>query len=134
MVKKITRKTNKTLCDNCGGRCCRYIAFPIDNPETRKDYDDIRWYLCHKGITVFVEDKQWYVSISSDCRHLCSDTNKCEIYEKRPQICREFDPTGCEYRSDEYGYDLHFTDDEQMQEYIKIKFDNNKIKKVSKNK
>jgi uncharacterized protein len=129
MAKKTTKKTSNNLCEGCGGRCCRYIAFPLDNPETKKDYDDIRWYLCHKGISVFVEDGQWYASISTNCRHLCSDTGKCKIYDNRPKICREFDPSGCEYRSEEYGYELHFTDDKQMQDYIKIKFDNNKIPK-----
>ncbi len=29
----------------------------------------------------------------------------------------------------EYDYELHFTDDKQMEEYIKIKFDNNVTEK-----
>ncbi|RMF80705.1 MAG: YkgJ family cysteine cluster protein, partial [Planctomycetota bacterium] len=33
------------LCEHCTGFCCRYIALPIEEPETRQDYDDIRWYL-----------------------------------------------------------------------------------------
>jgi uncharacterized protein len=141
MTKKTkkTKKTTKTakskktagknLCEGCGGRCCRYIAFPIDAPENRKDYDDIRWYLCHENINVFLEEGQWYVSVMSDCRHLDNDSGKCGIYEERPKICRQFDPTGCEYRCDEYGYDLHFTNDKEMADYIRIKFDNNVIPK-----
>ena len=129
-TKKTAKKSaEKNLCEGCGGRCCRYIAFPIDNPETKKEHDDIRWYLCHEGISVFVEDDQWYVSVKSDCRHLDPKTNKCCIYGQRPEICRQFDPTGCEYRSEEYGYQLHFTNDKEMADYIKIKFDNNKIPK-----
>ena len=50
MAKK---KLKKSLCDKCNGLCCRYFALPIDTPEDREDYDDIRWYLCHKDITVF---------------------------------------------------------------------------------
>lgn len=129
MKHKAKLSKDRNLCSECEGLCCKYIAFPIDTPETRKDFDDIRWYLCHKGITVFLEDGQWYVCVSNECRHLCKDTKKCLIYEERPQICKKFKADDCEFRSTEYGYDLHFTNDKEMADYIKIKFDNNKIKK-----
>ncbi len=47
---------NKVLCDSCTAVCCSYFAFPIETPKDKGDYDDIRWYLCHKGITVYVDD------------------------------------------------------------------------------
>ena len=52
----------------CKGLCCRYFAFPIETPEDWDDYDDIRWYLAHKNVNVFVEDGHWYlnVKISAD--------------------------------------------------------------------
>jgi hypothetical protein len=31
----------------------------------------------------------------------------------------------CDYVEGEYDFELHFTSDTQMEEYIKIKFDNN---------
>jgi len=49
----------KNQCDKCTGLCCRYFALPIETPEEKADYDDIRWYLCHKDINVFVEDGDW---------------------------------------------------------------------------
>lgn len=115
----------KNQCDKCKGLCCRYFALPIDTPEDKSDFDDIRWYLCHKDVTVFVEDGDWYLNLKNKCRHLTEKDNRCRIYEKRPNICRKYKHSDCDYTEGEYDYELHFTNDKQMEEYIKIKFDNN---------
>ena len=118
-----------TSCGKCSGLCCRYFALPIETPENRQDYDDIRWYLCHKNITVFVEDDDWYINIKNKCRHLSEQEHKCRIYGNRPHICRKYTTRDCDLTEGEYDYDLHFTNDRQMEEYIKIKFHNNVSKK-----
>jgi Fe-S-cluster containining protein len=105
--------------------CCRYFALPIDTPKNKGDYDDIRWFLCHKGISVFVEDGDWYINIGNKCRHLSEKGNLCRIYSKRPRICRGYRHRNCDFVEGEYCYDLHFTSDKQMEEYIKVKFENN---------
>jgi Fe-S-cluster containining protein len=115
----------KVLCDECNGTCCRYFALPIETPKTRGDYDDIRWYLCHKGISVFVEDGDWYIQIRSKCRHLTNGDHRCAIYKDRPRICRGYKTKECDQVEGEYDYELHFTSDRQMEEYMKIKFGNN---------
>ena len=120
----------KSLCDKCTGLCCRYFALPIETPENREDYDDIRWYLCHEGVTVFVEDGDWYVNVKNKCRNL-NEKNRCAIYTRRPKLCRDYSEEGCDFTEGEYDYTLHFTDDKQMEEYIKIKFDNNVQEKRS---
>jgi len=51
---KSKRKLTTDLRKKCKGLCCRYFAFPIETPEDWDDYDDIRWYLAHKNISVFV--------------------------------------------------------------------------------
>lgn len=122
----------KNLCEKCTGLCCRYFALQIDTPEDRDDYEDIRWYLCHENVTVFVEDGDWYVNIKNKCRHLSEDDYKCMNYDQRPPICRKYHTENCDFTNEEYDYELHFTDDKQMQEYIKIKFDNNTTGKKSK--
>ena len=94
----------------------------VETPEDKEDYDDIRWYLCHKDVTVFVEDGDWYINVKNKCRHLSGETYKCEIYDKRPKLCRVYSMENCDLTSDEYDYELHFTDDRQMEEYMKIKF------------
>lgn len=126
MSKKISKpKDMDKSCKECDGLCCQYVALPLDNPETEKEYDDIRWYLCHENVSVFVEDGQWYISFKTPCRYLCPETNVCKNYPERPEICRDFDPECCEFNSEKYGYELHFTNDKQMREYMRIKFDNN---------
>jgi len=119
----------KVQCEKCTGLCCRYFAFPIETPEDKDDFDDIRWYLCHKNVTVFVEDGDWYLNIKNKCRHLSDKDNRCKIYNKRPNICRGYKHDVCDFVEGKYNYELHFTSDKQMEEYIKIKFENNVIEK-----
>jgi Fe-S-cluster containining protein len=120
----------KILCGKCTGLCCKYFAFPIETPEEKQDYDDIRWYLCHEDVTVFVEEGDWYININNKCRYLSKEYN-CEIYSKRPKICRGYRTNTCDLTEGQYDYELHFTNDKQMEEYIKIKFGNN-VKEKSK--
>ena len=119
----------KVQCEKCTGMCCRYFALPIETPENKDDFDDIRWYLCHKDVTVFVEDGEWYINIKNKCKHLSDHDNRCKIYTKRPNICRGYKHDDCDYVEGEYNYELHFTNDKQMDEYIKIKFENNVTEK-----
>ena len=112
-------------CGKCTGMCCRYFALPIETPEDKEDFDDIRWYLCHKDITVFVEDDDWYINIKNTCSHLSQKDYRCRIYKTRPKICRGYKMSDCDFIDGEYDYELHFVNDKQMEEYMKIKFDNN---------
>jgi len=83
--KAKTRPRRKIQCDKCAGLCCRYFALPIDEPEDWDDYDDIRWFLCHEDIEVFVEDGDWYLNVKNKCNHLSGNGRKCDIYDKRPK-------------------------------------------------
>ena len=104
------------LCEHCTGMCCRYLALPIDEPEDREEFDDIRWYLLHEGVSVFVESGEWYLYIATDCRHLQSDY-RCGIYETRPRICRKYTTENCDYHSGEYDWEQHFTCPEHLDAY-----------------
>jgi Fe-S-cluster containining protein len=119
----------KGLCSKCSGLCCRYFALPIDTPRNKRDYDDIRWFLCHKGIDVFVEDGDWYINIRNKCKYLSAKDNKCRIYAKRPRICRQYKHKECDLIEGDYGYELHFTSDKQVEEYMKEKFAKKRKKK-----
>jgi len=105
-----------TLCEHCTAVCCRYIALPIDKPTKAGDYDDMRWYLMHEGVTVFVEDGDWYIQYQARCKSLGPD-NLCRIYDTRPKICREYGPDSCDYAGGSYGYDHLFTHPKQIEEY-----------------
>lgn len=76
-------------CYRCSGLCCRYFALQLDTPEDREDFDSIRWYLLHGRSWIWVEDGDWYLQVEEPCRYLGS-ANECLIYERRPQICREY--------------------------------------------
>ena len=109
-----------SLCEQCAALCCRYFALPIDNPKCARQYDDIRWYLCHENVVVFIEKRQWYVGILNKCKHL-QDDNRCGIYETRPHICRKYTTDNCDYHGGEYDYAVLFTSAEQLHEYAQKK-------------
>jgi Fe-S-cluster containining protein len=108
------------LCDQCAGLCCRYFALPIDNPEDKRDYDNIRWYLLHDKVVIFVESEQWYIGILTRCKALQPD-NRCGIYETRPAICRSYSTDNCDYHAGDYGYDQLFTSPEALWDYARKK-------------
>ena len=131
LVAKTKKKGyKKSLCQKCTGLCCKYVALPIDDPEDWDDYDDIRWYLCHEGLSVFVEDGDWYLNITNKCKHLSEKDYKCQIYDLRPRICRGYNTEDCDFTGNEYDYELYFTSDKQMEEYMKIKFGDRVFEKL----
>ena len=113
------------LCEHCTAACCRYVAVPLDKPKTARDFDDIRWYLMHQGVIVFVEDGDWYIQFQTRCKNLGAD-NRCGVYETRPAICREYEPGECDYAGGAYGYDNLFTHPCQIDAY----YENRKGRKL----
>jgi uncharacterized protein len=107
-------------CEHCTAACCRYVAVPLDRPKTTRDYDDVRWYLMHHGVTVFVEDGDWYIQYQTRCKNLGADS-RCSIYAARPAICRDYQPGDCDYAGGAYGYDNLFTHPGQIDEYYETK-------------
>lgn len=75
--------------------CCTYVSLEIDAPRAEKDFDSIRWYLAHKRINIYVDDDgSWYFLVNSECENLTPAG--CAIYERRFNICREYDAACCE--------------------------------------
>jgi Fe-S-cluster containining protein len=108
------------LCEQCSALCCRYFALPVDNPTCRHDYDNIRWYLLHENVTIFVEEGQWYIGIANRCKMLEPD-NRCGIYDTRPKVCRGYSTDNCEYHGGDYEFEALFTSAEQLETYAKEK-------------
>ena len=104
------------LCEHCTAACCRYVALPIDKPRSARDYDDIRWYLMHTGVSVFVEEGDWYIQFETTCKNLGAD-NRCRIYESRPAICRDYEPGVCDYSGGSYEYEHLFTHPQQIEAF-----------------
>ncbi|HEY7118200.1 MAG TPA: YkgJ family cysteine cluster protein [Tepidisphaeraceae bacterium] len=108
------------LCDKCSALCCRYFVLEIDKPETRGQFDDVRWYLVHEGTFVFIEKKKWYLGVYARCKHLQED-NRCGIYDKRPNICRAYSTESCDYHGGDYGWEKLFSSAEQLERYAREK-------------
>jgi len=102
-------------CRKCGAKCCKYYALEIDEPDTRKEFDDIRWYVAHEKTSVFVEDGKWYLHVFARCNYLDKD-NRCRIYEKRPRICRKYNMTECEFEG--WEPELLFRKPEEVEAYF----------------
>jgi Fe-S-cluster containining protein len=107
---------DKSLCDFCTAKCCRYFALPIEEPETFEDFEYIRWFLLHERASVFKEEDTWYLLVHTTCRHLQPD-NRCGIYETRPKICQEYSTKDCEYE-DDWTYDFYLETADQVAEYM----------------
>jgi Fe-S-cluster containining protein len=106
------------LCEHCTAACCRYIALPIDTPRTPADFDDVRWFLMHENVSVFVEDGDWYIALDTPCRHLQPDQH-CAVYNTRPAICRRYSTDDCDYHSGDYGWEQHFTSPEHLDTFVR---------------
>lgn len=120
-------------CLKCNGICCRYVALPIDDPETKSDFDDIRWYIAHRGVWVFVEDGDWYVCFDAKCDFL-DKNNRCKIYETRPKICRGYETDECEFFGEGEAYDMKFTRIEEIEKYAEDFLKEKRKKKAKKKK
>ena len=92
--------SNKTLCDGCD-ECCRHVAVEIDKPTTKNDFENIKWYVAHKNVNVYVDwDNDWHIEFMTPCDHLNQITKLCKIYRERPKICREYSQVDCVRHSD----------------------------------
>lgn len=123
-------------CHLCNAACCRYFALQIDKPKAKQDFDHIRWYLCHEGVAVWVDDGDWYLEVRTVCKHLQAD-NRCGIYETRPQICREYgmpEDGPCEYFTDDLKYDLYFDNDETFAVWAAERLEKKRRKKLKRKK
>jgi len=84
---------NPFPCEGCSN-CCEYISTEIDKPRNFDDFDQIRWFIIHKDVWVYVdEEKDWYLQFNTRCEKLSG--RLCNDYEHRPQICRDYRPVDC---------------------------------------
>jgi uncharacterized protein len=106
---------HEVLCHHCSAKCCRYFALPIETPADWEDYEFMQWYLLHDHAAVFTEEGDWYLLVHNRCTML-GDDHRCNIYEHRPQVCRDYKTDDCEYE-DLWVYDHYFETPEQVLEY-----------------
>lgn len=104
-------------CIECGARCCRYFCFQLDTPDSYEEFENIRWYLCHRGVSVHVDEGDWYISIENQCNWLDEKTQRCTNYDQRPLICRKYAVGNCDHTQGSYEYEQLFTQPEQVEAY-----------------
>jgi len=84
---------NPNPCFGCR-HCCEYVALEIDKPVTVKHYDQIRWYLIHRNVWVYVnDDKEWYIQFNTPCEKL--EGYRCGDYASRRMVCRDYEVESC---------------------------------------
>ena len=103
-------------CDGCS-LCCRHIAVEIDAPESEKDYDEIRWFLLHRDVWVFVDDDGWNLQVNTPCEKL-DDKGWCTYYEKRPGICKDYSSENCEKHGDGDSFKVLWKDVNEFDEWV----------------
>jgi hypothetical protein len=108
---------SRVACLECG-RCCTYVAVGVNAPKSVRYATDVLWYLYHEKVSVHLDvDGDWAVVFETRCRNLEPDL-RCKVYEHRPQICREFDDTGCEVNAPDQR-DRVFTTPAEFLEFLK---------------
>ena len=110
----------ESACVKCTARCCQYFAFEIDEPDDYEQFEHVRWYLLHKGISVHVDEGRWFIAIENPCKALGAD-NRCTIYEHRPVICRQYDTDGCDAVEGGYDFEQFFETPESIEAYARKK-------------
>lgn len=94
----------------------------IDTPTCKRDYDNIRWYLLHKDVHVFMDHEEtWYLEFESPCEALDEQTHRCAKYTHRPKICREHgneDAAECEFHSENEPHAERFSTATEFEAYL----------------
>ncbi len=105
-------------CKNCS-KCCEYLAVEIDKPESKKDFDNVIWFVLHKNVQVYIGlDNHWYIEFKSKCKEL-NPKGWCKQYEQRPKICRKYSAKNCE--KDDVGWKQVFGTRGQIEGYMQQK-------------
>ena len=115
-----TKENIVTSCEKCGAVCCKHVALEIDKPTTKQEYDNIRWYLLHRDMEVFIEDDgKWYLKFETECTRL-EKGGKCGYYGNRPAICRAYPPDDkeCEFEGDSTYYKHRFNTVEEFEKFM----------------
>lgn len=107
----------KNPCDGCD-LCCRHIAVEIDAPESKKEFDQIRWFLLHKDVWVFIDnDDSWNLQVNNKCEKLTGE-GMCSYYEKRPGICKDYSAGSCERNGEGESFKVLFKSLEEFEEWV----------------
>ena len=104
-------------CKKCNGKCCNYITIQIKPPEEDIDFEELKWFLCHENIIVYIDnDGEWCVEVATKCKNI-DKNNRCMIYPIRPKVCSDHKTADCEANDFEAFYKRIFTKMEDIDAY-----------------
>jgi Fe-S-cluster containining protein len=116
--KVLTQAADDNPCADCDA-CCKYVSVEIDKPTTKTELEDIKFYLYHKGVSVYIDfDHSWNILYESRCDKL-DQNGSCTIYEERPPLCKDFDREDCHEQELDDSHKVSFYAPEDLMRYIK---------------
>lgn len=102
--------------------CCSYITQKIETPRSKYDFEHLLWQISHHDVNIYKDVDGWYLLVRRTCAHLQAD-GQCGIYDRRPQICRDYENDYCEFdQPAEKGFDLYFDSYDALRRYCKKRF------------
>lgn len=105
-------------CKDCQGICCKHVAIQLDTPEDLDDFEDIKWYVAHKNIRVWIDsENDWYVEFITPCKFLKADF-MCGYYEGRPKICRSYSEETCVGPKNDHEAKVFFESIHDVEDWI----------------
>lgn len=117
---EITPENKCGLCTS--SKCCTYITQQIDTPRSKSDFDFLLWQISHRNVRIYQDSDGWFLLFETVCTHLEPD-GYCGIYEKRPQICRDYSNDYCEFDAPaEDGFKRYFPDYKSLLAYCRKRF------------
>ncbi len=115
--------TPDNKCGYCtNSKCCTYITQQIDTPRSKADFDLLLWQVSHENVRLYQDEDGWFLLIDTPCTHLLPD-GRCGIYDRRPQICRDYSNDWCEFDAPaEDGFKRYFPDYDSLLAYCRRRF------------
>ena len=106
-------------CFECQQECCKSVVVEIDKPETRQDWEDVKWKVAHRNVRVLLDNEgDWCVEFLTECDEMGED-GKCRIYNKRPDMCRGHSPDNCIVNGEGEHYEVLFNCISDVEEYLR---------------
>jgi hypothetical protein len=69
------------------------------SPKTKLDRENLVWQMHFVNTKFFIRARKWYELSLGDCRYL-DGKDRCTVYERRPDVCRNHNPPECERYGD----------------------------------
>lgn len=92
------------------------------------------WQISHAHVEFYKDEDGWFLMFLTPCEHLI-ENGQCGIYDRRPDICRDYSNDYCEYDSPaEEGFELYFKTYDELLAYCRKRFKkwDKKLKKMEK--